>query len=200
LDTRPNQTLAEVGPLKWMAPESIVSKSYSFATDVWSYGVVIWELVSRSEPYPDHDAVGVAMGVCYEGLRLEIPRDCDYFLADIMKSCWAMEPTARPTFKDLCEKFSYREKHKPPKIESFLQIPAKQEDDTVYGLMERSLASSTEGRKFPSPPSDRKSIAVVKIQDSAEESIYGIAASTRPIIGTETDSGIYGVALPRENN
>ena len=50
-------TKTTVGPLKWMAPESILDLVYNEKTDVWSFGIVCWEVLSKSEPYPDLDPV-----------------------------------------------------------------------------------------------------------------------------------------------
>jgi len=97
-----NMTTTETGPLKWMAPESLKSKVYSFKSDVYSYGVVVWELVARSLPYPDKEPVEVAMQVVYEGLRPTIPARCSPTFAQIMQSCWSTDPNQRPQFKDIC--------------------------------------------------------------------------------------------------
>jgi len=126
--TRPNQdidtnkTLSDIGPLKWMAPESITSKTYSFASDTWSFGVVLWEIVTRTDPYPNMEPINVAMGVCYENLRLPIPPVCDPLFAEVMVSCWNTDPTQRPTFKEICNKFNVKEK----KNKSFSESKYKQ--------------------------------------------------------------------------
>eukprot|EP01119_Soliformovum_irregulare_P023430 TRINITY_DN8171_c0_g2_i5.p1 TRINITY_DN8171_c0_g2~~TRINITY_DN8171_c0_g2_i5.p1 ORF type:complete len:697 (-),score=142.45 TRINITY_DN8171_c0_g2_i5:250-2340(-) len=78
-----NQTKSGVGPLKWMPPESIKDKVYSTQSDVWAYGVVIWEIVVRGDPWPEMDTVKAAMGVCYEGLRLQFPATTDPTLSQL---------------------------------------------------------------------------------------------------------------------
>jgi len=100
------KTKSDVGPLKWMAPESIRMKTYSTASDVWSYGVVMWELVARVEPYQDLDPVNAAMAVCHQHRRLIVPESCDSTLGDVMQKCWTDEPEKRPSFKDICAYFS----------------------------------------------------------------------------------------------
>jgi serine/threonine protein kinase len=52
-----------VGPLKWMAPESTSKQIYSSKSDVWSFAVAVWELIARSEPYPDLDSVQAVLAV-----------------------------------------------------------------------------------------------------------------------------------------
>jgi len=94
-------TRSDVGPLKWMPPEAILEKIYSTKSDVWSYGVVIWEIICRSDPYPNEDAVKAAMTVCYEKARLPIPDHCAQMFAALMKACWEQDPERRPSFKDI---------------------------------------------------------------------------------------------------
>jgi len=95
-------TKSDVGPLKWMAPESIKDKIYSHKSDVWSYGVVMWEVITRSDPYPGMDAVPAAMAVVYENKRLPFPDFVDDTFKTIMTGCWQKEPAARPSFKEIC--------------------------------------------------------------------------------------------------
>ncbi len=76
LSSQKGVTKTEVGPLKWMAPESIDQRIYSPASDVWSFGVVLYEIFQRSDPYPDLDPLAAATAVCYKGLRLSITKDC----------------------------------------------------------------------------------------------------------------------------
>jgi len=53
-------TNSNTGPLKWMAPESLLYKKYSAKSDIWSYGITLWEIISRKEPYPELDNVQAA--------------------------------------------------------------------------------------------------------------------------------------------
>jgi len=103
-------TKSDVGPLKWMSPEAIKEKIYSQKSDVWSYGVVMWEMVSREDPYPDEDAVAAAMAVVYENKRLPIPQFCDASFTKIMTSSWQKDANLRPTFKEICNILSTTDK------------------------------------------------------------------------------------------
>eukprot|EP01119_Soliformovum_irregulare_P000537 TRINITY_DN1037_c0_g1_i1.p1 TRINITY_DN1037_c0_g1~~TRINITY_DN1037_c0_g1_i1.p1 ORF type:complete len:200 (-),score=67.70 TRINITY_DN1037_c0_g1_i1:185-784(-) len=85
-----------------MPPEAIRDKIYSTQSDVWAFGVVIWEITNRSEPFPEMDAVKAAMGVCYENLRLVPGPNCDPVLSNLMTACFHKEPNMRPTMKELC--------------------------------------------------------------------------------------------------
>ncbi|PRP86567.1 hypothetical protein PROFUN_05205 [Planoprotostelium fungivorum] len=97
-----SQTQSMTGPIKWMSPESLFAKQYSSKSDVWSFGVVIWEIVTVEDPFKDLSPVDVAVGVVRDGLRLVVPSDIPPLLDSLMKSCWNQEPTDRPNFVQIC--------------------------------------------------------------------------------------------------
>jgi len=99
-----NKTNTEVGPLKWMPPESILRRMYSTKSDVFSFGVVIWEILTRQVPYQGLNAVEAAIQVATQGLRLPIPEDSPPLLAELMRMCWRENADERPTFNEICEK------------------------------------------------------------------------------------------------
>jgi len=97
-------TQSNVGPLKHMAPECILRKQYSTKSDVWSFGVVIYEILARIEPYSDKNPVQAAASVAYQGIRLELNADLASkwpLMNQIMKSCFAFEPDQRPDFNSI---------------------------------------------------------------------------------------------------
>jgi len=96
-----NQTKSDVGPLKWMAPEAIKQRVYGKKTDVFSFGVTVWEIVVRDDPYRGMDPLTVATQVCYKGLRLEIPQDSPPLLAELMYAVFQEDPTVRPDFRQI---------------------------------------------------------------------------------------------------
>jgi serine/threonine protein kinase len=100
-----NQTKSDVGPLKWMALEAIKNRAYSRATDVWSYGVTVWEIVAREDPFAGQDPLQVATQVIYNGLRLQPPPHTPPLLLDIMRGAWQENPQARPDFKTISKMF-----------------------------------------------------------------------------------------------
>jgi len=93
-------TQATVGPLKWMAPEAIAQGQYSKATDSFSFGVVMWEIITGQEPWQGISAVEAAIKIVTEGKRLDMP-DTLPWLQSIMADCWMTEPENRPTFGDI---------------------------------------------------------------------------------------------------
>jgi len=93
-------------PVKWMAIESLEKSVYSTKTDVWSYGVLLWELMTRGVlPYPDVDNFDL-FSYLKEGRRMLRPRYCPVILYNIMLSCWKENPSQRPTFNELVESVS----------------------------------------------------------------------------------------------
>eukprot|EP01118_Nematostelium_gracile_P005329 TRINITY_DN1677_c0_g1_i1.p1 TRINITY_DN1677_c0_g1~~TRINITY_DN1677_c0_g1_i1.p1 ORF type:complete len:586 (+),score=131.95 TRINITY_DN1677_c0_g1_i1:44-1801(+) len=99
-----SHTKANTGPIKWMAPESIRERVYSVYTDVWSFGVTIWEILCRDEPYPDLDPVQVAIQVVNGDLRLSAPSYAPKFLGNLMEMCFFTVPNQRPDFNILVKK------------------------------------------------------------------------------------------------
>ncbi|XP_077389491.1 megakaryocyte-associated tyrosine-protein kinase isoform X2 [Festucalex cinctus] len=86
-------------PVRWSAPEALLTKEkYSTKSDVWSYGVLLWEIFSYGrQPYPKMSLKEVTERV-EGGYRMEAPVDCPPAVYSLMTICWAKEPRRRPTF------------------------------------------------------------------------------------------------------
>jgi serine/threonine protein kinase len=102
------QTKSDTGPLKWMAPESIKNREYSYKSDVWSFGVVITEVLTRcSEPYPDLEPIQVATRVAYEDLRPPVPPGASQTVQNVLRACSERQPENRPTMQEIVGFFSW---------------------------------------------------------------------------------------------
>jgi len=99
-------TKSDTGPVRWMAPESLREKKYSIKSDVWSYGIILYELSSRQEPHVSEDPLQVGAKIRDEGYTPKIPVDCPHVLKDIMESCWRYDPAERPDFAEICDKLN----------------------------------------------------------------------------------------------
>ncbi|XP_013363267.1 PREDICTED: vascular endothelial growth factor receptor 3 [Chinchilla lanigera] len=91
-------------PLKWMAPESIFDKVYTTQSDVWSFGVLLWEIFSLgASPYP---GVQINEEFCQrlkDGTRMRAPELATPAIRRVMLNCWSGDPKARPAFSELVE-------------------------------------------------------------------------------------------------
>ena len=85
------------GTPQWMAPELFKQKSHTRASDIYSFGMILWELVSRKRPFEDAPSLAVAMYWIAEGQQEKIPAECPLKLSQFIKFCWNKEPAARPT-------------------------------------------------------------------------------------------------------
>ncbi|XP_014809004.1 PREDICTED: macrophage-stimulating protein receptor [Calidris pugnax] len=88
-------------PVKWMALESLQTQKFTTKSDVWSFGVLMWELLTRgASPYPGVDPYDMARYLL-RGRRLPQPHHCPDTLYGVMLSCWAPAPEERPSFTGL---------------------------------------------------------------------------------------------------
>jgi mitogen-activated protein kinase kinase kinase 9 len=93
--------MSQAGTYAWMAPEVIKNSTFSRASDVWSYGVVLWELLTGETPYKGIDTLAVAYGVAVNKLTLPIPSTCPQPWRELMEKCWKSDPHHRPTFEQI---------------------------------------------------------------------------------------------------
>uniref|UniRef100_A0A182ISI3 Uncharacterized protein n=1 Tax=Anopheles atroparvus TaxID=41427 RepID=A0A182ISI3_ANOAO len=94
-------------PIKWLAIESLSEKLFSVKSDVWAYGVLLWELFALgTSPYPSID-VNDLYDLLQRGYRMDKPDYASEKIYDIMKSCWCCSRKLRPTFDALAETFDH---------------------------------------------------------------------------------------------
>ncbi|PRP81405.1 hypothetical protein PROFUN_11026 [Planoprotostelium fungivorum] len=97
-------TTTEVGPLKWMSPEAITERRFSEKSDVYSYAVTIWEILSQKEVYPTMSPVNAAIATSAGNLRPKIEPDMPGPLVELMQNCWEQLPGERPSFRQICNR------------------------------------------------------------------------------------------------
>jgi serine/threonine protein kinase len=114
-------------PVRWTAPEAISHRSFTTASDVWSFGVLLWEMFSYgATPYDGWDNFSIFQRL-ENGERLVQPMGCPDDLYQLMLSCWAAERSERPTFDQLkeCLEIVLFGKPKPKPKPSHLTSPTR---------------------------------------------------------------------------
>ncbi|XP_031619110.1 vascular endothelial growth factor receptor 2-like isoform X2 [Contarinia nasturtii] len=177
-----NKRDEEKVPLKWVALESLSESRYSVHSDVWSFGIVLWELFSLgAEPYlgVKADTFDELESYLKHGERMSIPEYATQSIYDIMMSCWDADPESRPLFNCLEEKISGL--MEPDVVQHFIDLNALQ--------MEENFAVKC--TKIHEKTSNKR-----RITDLFKKS----HASKRPCVSTQYDEHPTTIALVHESN
>ncbi|KAE8673368.1 Serine/threonine-protein kinase HT1 [Hibiscus syriacus] len=86
------------GTYRWMAPEMIKRKRYGRKVDVYSFGLILWEMVTGTIPYEDMNPMQAAFAVLNKNLRPVVPGDCPPLMRALIEKCWSLHADKRPEF------------------------------------------------------------------------------------------------------
>ncbi|XP_030838873.1 focal adhesion kinase 1 isoform X3 [Strongylocentrotus purpuratus] len=133
-------------PIKWMAPESINFRRFTSASDVWMFGVCMWEILMYGVKPFQGVKNNEVIGRIENGERLPMPAACPPTLYSVMTLCWSYEPSKRPNFKDLKTRLKWL----------FCEIleEEKEQEDAVLKQEKRRILS-TWGFPEEPPPKER---------------------------------------------
>jgi len=97
-------TMTACGTPSWTAPEVLRGEKYTEKCDIYSFGVVLWESVTRKTPHEGLPHFQIVFQVGTQGLRPTIPRHCPHAWARLITDCWSEDPNGRPSFEEIRER------------------------------------------------------------------------------------------------
>ncbi|KYO20390.1 mast/stem cell growth factor receptor Kit isoform B [Alligator mississippiensis] len=113
-------------PVKWMAPESIFDCIYTVQSDVWSYGILLWEIFSLGKsPYPGMAVNSKFYNMVKLGYQMARPDFAPLEMYSIMQACWNLQATQRPTFDQICHLI--QKQMEVNKEQDYINLPAEED-------------------------------------------------------------------------
>ncbi|KAK5646760.1 hypothetical protein RI129_005224 [Pyrocoelia pectoralis] len=131
-------------PVRWMSPESVMYGRFTLESDIWSYGIILWEIYSYGkQPYYGHSNEEVVK-LILQGIMLIPPEDCPTIICDLMKACWKTEPRDRIKFSEIFDKLDKA-------YNNYEQLESSVPNKLLF-QNENKINSGTLQRKLPRPP------------------------------------------------
>ncbi|XP_077878507.1 tyrosine-protein kinase ABL2 isoform X4 [Ictidomys tridecemlineatus] len=179
-------------PIKWTAPESLAYNTFSIKSDVWAFGVLLWEIATYGmSPYPGIDLSQV-YDLLEKGYRMEQPEGCPPKVYELMRACWKWSPADRPSFAETHQAF-----------ETMFHDSSISEE--VAEELGRAASSSSVVPYLPRLPILPSKMRTLKKQVENKENIEGAqdaaenpASSSAPGFIRSTQASSGSPALPRK--
>lgn len=151
-----------------MAPEIVLHEDYDERADVFSFAIIMWELLTRQRPYHGRSGVTLAMDVANKGARPPIPAYCPAEWAHIMTRAWARQPADRPGFDEILDTLLGMQRLCDEQIENAIGTsssiplgvarPSGGRDGTGAGIHPAAAAAVTGGHRTGRPQSTERSV------------------------------------------
>ncbi|XP_057655914.1 tyrosine-protein kinase Abl isoform X3 [Diorhabda carinulata] len=146
-------------PIKWTAPEGLAYNKFSTKSDVWAFGILLWEIATYGmSPYPGVDLTDV-YHMLEKGYRMECPPGCPPKIYELMRQCWQWHANDRPTFKEIHHA-----------LENMFQ------ESSITEEVEKQL----QGNDSPSVPLGTPNMAFKKSHSGSTGNIHGLVGLTEP--------------------
>ncbi|XP_006250115.1 tyrosine-protein kinase ABL2 isoform X8 [Rattus norvegicus] len=179
-------------PIKWTAPESLAYNTFSIKSDVWAFGVLLWEIATYGmSPYPGIDLSQV-YDLLEKGYRMEQPEGCPPKVYELMRACWKWSPADRPSFAETHQAF-----------ETMFHDSSISEE--VAEELGRTASSSSVVPYLPRLPLLPSKTRTLKKQGENKENLDGgldaseiLASSSAPGFIRSTQASSGSPALPRK--
>ncbi|XP_015113261.1 focal adhesion kinase 1 isoform X2 [Diachasma alloeum] len=166
-------------PIKWMAPESINFRRFTTSSDVWMFGVCMWEILMLGvKPFQGIKNNEVIRKL-ENGERLALPDRCPPRLYSLMSQCWSYEPSKRPTFKDIREN-----------LHEILLEEKHQQQETMKRENRRVQAMSWGADDAPPKPSRH-----LQSSDSSSSAAAAAAAAAATAAAAQTTTAVVAAAV-----
>ncbi|XP_072504634.1 tyrosine-protein kinase ABL2 isoform X8 [Notamacropus eugenii] len=179
-------------PIKWTAPESLAYNTFSIKSDVWAFGVLLWEIATYGmSPYPGIDLSQV-YDLLEKGYRMEQPEGCPPKVYELMRACWKWSPSDRPSFAETHQAFETMFHDSSISEEVAEELGRTASSSSIVPYLPRLPLLPSKTRTLKKQAENKENIDGT--QDSAEPS----ACSSAPgfIRSTQPPSG--SPALPRK--
>ncbi|XP_073756166.1 tyrosine-protein kinase ABL2 isoform X6 [Callorhinus ursinus] len=170
-------------PIKWTAPESLAYNTFSIKSDVWAFGVLLWEIATYGmSPYPGIDLSQV-YDLLEKGYRMEQPEGCPPKVYELMRACWKWSPADRPSFAETHQAF-----------ETMFHDSSISEE--VAEELGRAAAASSVVPYLPRLPVLPSKMRTLKKQGENKENIEGAQDATENSASSSAPGFLRGAQAP----
>ncbi|XP_061860283.1 tyrosine-protein kinase ABL2 isoform X3 [Colius striatus] len=179
-------------PIKWTAPESLAYNTFSIKSDVWAFGVLLWEIATYGmSPYPGIDLSQV-YDLLEKGYRMEQPEGCPPKVYELMRACWKWNPPDRPSFAEIHQAFETMFHDSSISEEVAEELGRTASSSSIVPYLPRLPMLPSKTRTLKKQAENKENIEGTQdtVEHSASSSAPGFIRSTQPTSGSP--------ALPRK--
>ncbi|XP_069718752.1 tyrosine-protein kinase ABL2 isoform X6 [Phaenicophaeus curvirostris] len=179
-------------PIKWTAPESLAYNTFSIKSDVWAFGVLLWEIATYGmSPYPGIDLSQV-YDLLEKGYRMEQPEGCPPKVYELMRACWKWNPPDRPSFAETHQAFETMFHDSSISEEVAEELGRTASSSSIVPYLPRLPMLPSKTRTLKKQTENKENIEGTQdtVEHSASSSAPGFIRSTQPTSGSP--------ALPRK--